>query len=140
MRGVSIKAVAIALVATLGLDIVTGMILTLLLGGGELAALSASDEQAREAAVLALTNSGAFLGWSAVMGTLTTVLGGYLAARLAEQVPYMNALAFGIAGTVLALLSSRSVPLWFSVMGVAITVPAALLGGHIAKRERLRRF
>jgi hypothetical protein len=140
MRGVSIKAVAIALVATLGLDIVTGMVLTLLLGGDQLPAMSTGDAKAREAAMLALANSPAFLGWSSVLGTLTTVLGGYLAARMAQYVPYMNALAFGLAATVLSLPMSSSVPRWLSVLGIAITVPAALVGGHIARRERRRRF
>jgi MFS family permease len=135
MRGVSFKAVAIALVATLGLDIVVGMVLTSVLGGSQLPGPEATEQQVREA-MLALTKTPAFLGWSAVLGTLTTVLGGYLAARMADQVPYMNALAFGIAGMLVGLLSAHTVPPWFSVLGLVLTVPAALLGGNIAKRQR----
>jgi hypothetical protein len=135
MRGVSIRAVVIALVATLGLDIVAGMVLSATLGGDQLAA--ATNEQQRRAVMMALAQSPAFLRWAAIEGTLTTVLGGYLAARLAEHVPYMNALAFGIVGTLMALLPAQAAPpQWFSIFALATTVPAALVGGHIAKRQR----
>lgn len=135
MRGVSIKAVAIALVATLGLDIVAGMVLSTVLGGDQIAA-AANDVQRREV-MMALARSPAFLRWAAIEGTLTTVLGGYLAARLAEHVPYMNALAFGVVGTVMALLPSQAAPpRWYLIFALVTTVPAALVGGHIAKRQR----
>jgi hypothetical protein len=137
MQGVSIKAVAIALVATLGLDIVAGLVLTSVLGGDQLAAAK-NDEQRRQIMMM-VAQSPAFLRWAAIEGTLTTVLGGYLAARLAEHVPYMNALAFGLLGIVIALLPGEvTPPRWYLIFALVTTVPAALVGGHIAKRQRRR--
>ena len=68
-----------------------------------------------------------------IFSTASTVLGGYLAARLARAVPYFNALAFGVLGLVLSVLTVPDVPTWFKVLGFGLTLPAALLGGHIAK-------
>jgi len=135
MRGVSIRAVVIAFVATLGLDLLFGTVLTSMLVGDQLDA--ATNEQQKRAIMMALAQSPEFLRWAVIEGTLTTVLGGYLAARLAEHVPYMNALAFGLVGTAMLLLPAPIVPpQWFVVFTLATTVPAALVGGHIAKRQR----
>jgi hypothetical protein len=131
MNGISPKAVLIATVATLGLDIIGGIMLTAVLGG-EFFRPDMSQQQI-EAAARALAASKPFLLSSFVLGTLTTVLGGYLAARMAEVVPYWNALAFGVVGLVVSAFTARGLPLWFIVPAFLISLPAAVLGGHIAK-------
>jgi hypothetical protein len=68
-----------------------------------------------------------------IFGTASTVLGGYLAARLAGAIPYFNALAFGVLGLTVSMLTSGDLPTWFKIIAFGITLPAALLGGHIAK-------
>lgn len=133
MRGVSFKAVALATIATLGLDIVSGMLLLAILGGDSLSP-TLTEEQRREA-IMALASNPTFMVPSLVLGTLTTVIGGYVTARIAKSLPYMNSLVFGVLGIIIAALTAQDLPLWYTVLGFAAILPAALLGGHVAKRQ-----
>jgi hypothetical protein len=121
MRSISIKAVLIGTVFGLFLDLLTGVALTFTLGHS---ALSSETPSADAGAVLESI-------------ALTTVIAGYLAARIARRLPYMNAAATGVVGLVLgALLADGSLPLWFNVPAFALLLPCALLGGHLAKRRQ----
>lgn len=134
MRGISIKAIVLASLAVFGVDIVSGAMLIAAFHG-PLSSAGLTDEQLRSA-LDAMNQDSAYLTAALILGTASTVLGGYIAARLARGVPYFNALAFGVLGVVLGVLTTRDLPLWFKVTGLALTVPAALLGGHLAKRGR----
>lgn len=131
MANISIKAVILASLAVFGVDIISQMTLINAFGGPALNS-EMSDEQMR-AAMLVLFQDTRYLTFVLVLGTASTVLGGYLAARLARNVPYFNALAFGVLGLVVSALTSSELPLWFKIVGFGLTLPAALLGGHIAK-------
>jgi hypothetical protein len=133
MWGISIKAVVLASLAVIGIDIVSGIVLAAVFGGPSLSA-EMTDEQLREAAAAMVQQPG-YLTAALILGTASTVLGGYLAARLARTVPYFNALAFGVLGAVLGLLTSSELPTWFRVVGLGVTVPAALVGAYFAKRQ-----
>jgi hypothetical protein len=100
--------------------------------GGPTFGSGMSEEQMRRGFQV-LFQDARYLTFALIFGTATTVLGGYLAARLARAVPYFNALAFGVLGLTVNLLTSVDVPIWFKVIGFGLTLPAALLGGHIAK-------
>jgi len=131
MQNISIRAVIVASLAVFGIDIVTTFILINLFGGSAFSS-GMSDEQMRRALEVLFQDS-RYLTFAMIFGTASTVLGGYLAARLARAVPYFNALAFGVLGLTVSLLTVGSVPTWFKVMGIGLTLPAALLGGHLAK-------
>jgi hypothetical protein len=133
MSGISIKAVVLATLAVLGIDVVAGFMLAGWLGGDEVRN-AATDEEIAAASAALLQNRG-YLAAILLEGTATTVLGGYLAARLARVVPYFNALAFGILGLVLGALLSVEVPTWFRVIGLSLTLPAALAGAWLWKRS-----
>lgn len=131
MSNISIKAVLLASLAVFGVDIISQMTLINAFGGPAFNS-ELSDEQMR-AAMLVLFQDTRYLTFVLVLGTASTVLGGYLAARLARNVPYFNALAFGVLGLVVSALTSSELPLWFKIVGFGLTLPAALLGGHIVK-------
>lgn len=131
MPGISIKAIILASLAVVGVDIVSGMLLTQMFGGPGLGS-GLSDEELRRAYQV-LMQDVRYLTLGLVLGTASTVLGGYLAARLARSVPYFNALAFGVLGLLISAIGSGEVPTWFKVAGLLLTLPAALLGGHFAK-------
>ena len=132
MHNISVRAVVLASLAVFGVDIVTNFLLIRLFGGPGFDS-GLSDEQYRNA-MLVLIQDARFLTFVLILGTASTVLGGYLAARLARSVPYFNALAFGVLGlTISALTATTEVPIWFNVLGFGLMLPAALLGGHIAK-------
>ena len=131
MPNISIRAVLLASLAVLGVDIVSSMLLTQMFGGPGFGS-GLSDEQIR-AAYQVLLQDVRYLTFGLILGTASTVLGGYLAARLARTVPYFNALAFGMLGLLISSFGAGDLPTWFKVIGLLLTLPAALLGGHLAK-------
>jgi hypothetical protein len=131
MQNISIRAVVLACLAVFGVDIVSNFVLISLFGGPAFGS-GMSEEQIRRA-LQVLFQDARYLTFVLILGTASTVLGGYLAARLARSVPYFNALAFGVLVLTVNVLTGGELPTWFKVMAFAVTLPAALLGGHIAK-------
>jgi hypothetical protein len=131
MHNISVRAVLLASLAVFGVDIVSNFLLISLFGGPTFSS-DMSDEQMRRALEVLFQDS-RYLTFALIFGTASTVLGGYLAARLARAVPYFNALAFGVLGLTVSVLTSGDLPTWFKILGFGFTLPAALLGGHIAK-------
>jgi hypothetical protein len=131
MHSISIRAVVLASLAVFGVDIISNFVLISLFGGPTFGS-GMTDEQMRRALEV-LFQDARYLTFALIFGTASTVLGGYLAARLARAVPYFNALAFGVLGLTVSMLTSGDLPTWFKIFGFGFTLPAALLGGHIAK-------
>ncbi len=131
MPNISIRAVMLATLAVLGIDIVTGMVLTQMFGGPGLDSGLTQDEIRR--AYQVLMQDVRYLTLGMIFGTASTVLGGYLAARLARSMPYFNALAFGVLGMLISMIGTGDLPTWFKVVGLLLSLPAAVLGGHLAK-------
>lgn len=136
MPAISIKAVLLASLAVLGIDIVSSLVLSTLFGGPAMDSGMSEDEWRR--AFQVLLQDVRYLTLGLILGTASTVLGGYLAARLAGSTPYYNALAFGVLGLLISLFTSGEVPTWLVVVGSLLTLPAALLGGHFAKLHMSR--
>jgi CBS domain containing-hemolysin-like protein len=135
MSEINLKALALATLAVFGIDIISGMMLMAVFGGHAMDQ-GMTDEQVRAALAVMNQNQG-YLISALILGTASTVVGGYLAARLARTVPYFNALAFGALGLVVSALTSEDLPTWFKVLGFGLTLPAALFGGHVAKQQLL---
>lgn len=71
-----------------------------------------------------------------LVGSMSTCLGGYVAARMAKGFPLRHAFAVGMAslltGLVPTVLVPDAQPLWTSVAGLVVAIPAALLGGAMS--------
>ena len=130
LKHIDIRAIVLSTLAVFGIDFVTGVVLFSVFT--DLAA-NASDEQVRAAAV-ALANDRAYLRAALILGTASTVVGGYLVARIARRIPYFNALGYGVLGMVLSTLMTGELPIWFRIVGIGVTVPASLLGAYFCKR------
>lgn len=131
MQNISIRAVILATLAVLGIDILSGMVLTQMFGGPGWDTELSKEEIQR--AYQVLMQDVRYLTLGLLLGTASTVLGGYLAARLARSMPYYNALAFGVFGILISMIGAGDLPTWVKVVGLGLSVPAAVLGGHIAK-------
>jgi len=131
MRSIDIKAVLLATLLVFGIDFVSGMVLFGVFGD---VPMNATDEQVRAAAV-AVSQNPKYLTAALILGTASTVVGGYLIARMTRSVPYFNALAFGALGTVLGLAMSGELPAWFTIVGYGLSIPAALFGAYLRKRR-----
>jgi hypothetical protein len=126
------KAIAIAMLLALVLDVV-GAVFFQTVFGGELRE-GMSSEQVK-AVIEAMQQNTGYLLASLAYGTATTVFGGYVAARLARAYPYFNALAVGVIGIALSLMLTSVTPGWFDALAYLITLPAAVLGGHLGRRR-----
>lgn len=115
------------------LDFISSVFLLLLFADiGTLDSTNA-EQIARAIKAVALNNS--YLICALISGTATTIFGGYLAARIAKKYPYFNAAAVGLIGMIIGFIVSSDVPLWFDTIGYLSTLPAALYGGHLAKKR-----
>ena len=132
MTRINVKAVLIASVSMFFLDLVSGVLLLPIFS--EIHVFDGSSAEQIDRALTAVTLSSGFLISTLISGTITTILGGYLAARIAKKYPYFNAAAFGVIGIAVSFILSNNAPLWFDVIGYLSTLPAALYGGHLAKQ------
>jgi CBS domain containing-hemolysin-like protein len=127
-----IRAIVLATLAVIGIDFLVGSVLMSAYAGEQIA--SATDDAARKAVLAALAANSEYLRAVLILGTASTVLGGFLVARIARSIPYFNGLAYGVVAVVLNLLPTQGLPTWFKVVGIGLTVPAALLGAYFGKR------
>jgi hypothetical protein len=127
---IDIRAIVLATLAVFGIDFVTGIVLFSVFTDQ---VANASDEQVRAAAVALATDPG-YLRAALILGTASTVVGGFLVARIARSIPYFNALAYGVLGMLLSTLTTGELPTWFRVVGIGLTVPASLLGAYFGRR------
>lgn len=134
MRHLNLKAVLAGTVLGLLIDVLTGLLLTTLLAPAELRPGMPAEEMRR--VVAEVTRGTPFLLAGLVLGTLSTVVAAYVSARMARRLPYMHAAAVGVLGLLLGLLlGDDTLPLWFDALGQLSILPAALVGGHLAKRR-----
>ena len=133
MPPISIKAIAIAFSAEVGADFIISFIVFYLFGH---ALMTPEMSQAEfEKVQQAVFDTTAYLPCMFVLGTATTVLGGYLAARLARRIPYYHGLAMGVVGLAFSLALWRQDMIWLDYVGLVITIPASIFGAHVARKH-----
>ena len=139
MKTFSVKAIALGALVMIALDILTGVVSYMVFGGDTLQP-GASQIEIKAMAESLQQNDG-YLLTALAFGIATTVLGGFVTARLAQQLPLLNACALGVVGVVIGLVLSGPAdsPLWFEVIGYIAVVPAAIYGGYLAKRAGARK-
>lgn len=131
MRKIRIGAVVIAFVAELAADQIISTILLIAFGHTDFAPEMSDSE--RQAFIASVWSDDAFVLFAFILGTATTVLGGYLCARIAKAFPYYNGLAIGIVGLVFTLLVMGEAPVWYTALGLLMALPASIYGAHLAK-------
>jgi uncharacterized membrane protein len=131
MKKIRIGAVVIAFVAELGLDQILSTILLVAFGHTDFSP-DMSDAQ-KQAFVTAVWSDTGFVLLAFIFGTATTILGGYVCARIAKVFPYYNGLAIGIVGFLFTLLVMGEAPWWYTALGLIMALPASIYGAHLAK-------
>jgi len=119
----------------LALDIVTGIASFTFFAANSLTSGATQDEILAVAQVIGQNSD--YLLASLLLGTFSTVIGGYIAARIAKNLPLFNAFAVGVVGIAAAILlgGQSESPWWFSAFGYISTIPVAIVGGWLARRE-----
>lgn len=134
-RGSGVKAVIVGLVVDIGGTFLFGV-------GLSMAWLILTGVPSDPEAFQQLSQAPAFFVASATMGALFTVLGGYVAARIANHSEYRYALYLGLWSLAIAVpfaLWSPSGQLWQDTLTLLLTVPCALAGGYLRLATKPRR-
>lgn len=128
MKNISLKGIILGTLATIVLDILGGIVLMMIffapVGGGP-------GEKMDTASAVAAMGAGFLISYL-IFSTATTVVGGYIAAGVAQRSAYLNSGIIGVIGILLGVFFCGDYPAWFSVLGFASVMPAALLGGYLA--------
>jgi hypothetical protein len=82
-------------------------------------------------------------GWLAVGGLFglgSTLLGGYVAGRIAGREHLLHGAITGGLGVLLGIACilytpSYGAPVWYSVLGLLLTIPAGMAGGTLAGKK-----
>lgn len=131
MFRISILAVTAAFACEWLVDQIIGFMLVLVFAQGSIG--PDMSEEAAMQAIRAVTDKQGFLAAAMILGTATTVGGGYLAARIAKRFPYYNGLAIGLVGLTFQLYMWRLNPLWMNILAVLTVIPMSIWGAHLAK-------
>ena len=132
MKNIRLWAICVAFVAELVADLIISSVTLAVLADGSLS--SDLDQEALRKATEAILDSSAFLMSRVILGTATTIGGGYLAARLAKTYPYYNGLGIGLIGLIFGILQWGD-PLWLNLFAITMTIPASIYGAHLAKKH-----
>lgn len=132
--GIRPQAVLWGMIADLGATAIAMAMLGSLLGipGG----IENLSEEGRRQALLNTLQEPRYLLFGGLLGLAATVFGGYVAARVAQVAPLLNAACVGLLSVLVGLFSIGSSPLWFSFIGIVLTPPAAIAGGVLWRRSQ----
>jgi hypothetical protein len=135
MQRLNIRAVVVGSLVMLSVDILTSIFLFTFFGADSLTPGATQDEIAAVGKIIEQNDWYLLTGF--LLGTFSTVLGGYVAARITKILPLFNACAVGFVGIAAAILlgSQGDSPWWFNALGYLSTIPAAIVGGYLARRE-----
>ncbi len=96
-------------------------------------------EEAFEKALKEMISSQEGLLALIVIGALCTVLGGYLAGRLAKSEEVKHGVLVGAVSLILGIVQTgmageaSPVPYWYELLGYVLAIPAGALGGSFAQ-------
>lgn len=137
-RGHPLKAIGLGALADLGGTLIMATLVSTLF-----ATMLVINGVAADAVADQMIASKLYLGVLLVLGLGLDVVGGYVAARIANHAEYKHALL--TAGLVIIggmLLSAGADeggwPAWINALGTLAAIPAALLGAHIYLIEKFR--
>jgi hypothetical protein len=135
--GATWKAVLLGVTTDLFGTTIAGMVLVVLFSG-----MLVAQGRAPEDIAPTLLQSNQYLFVSLAMGLSFTVLGGYVAARVANRQEYKHALIVGIIvliiGEIMVSSDPTGMPLSIRIIGDLLVIPAALLGAHVRLTAKQR--
>jgi len=135
MPRISLQALIIAFAAEILVDLFVNQLVFGMFAGDRL--VSDMGEQALLELAKNIMDTTIYLPVMFTFGSLTTVAGAYLAARLAKRIPYYHGLAMGIIGLLFSAFFWSEEPNSLDYLGLLITIPLSLLGAHLARKRML---
>jgi hypothetical protein len=102
---------------------------------GGVAAVPLFSSDMSEESLSAINQNQGFLLWGLLVGTFSTIVGGFIAANQGKLAPYKNAAIIGAVGALAGVLLAGTSPLWYDIIGLVSIIPAALFGGFLVARK-----
>lgn len=91
-----------------------------------------------EARLIELFYSEPYLIFGVAAGLGFTVMGGYVAGRISKSGEYFHSGAVGILNMLLGLFFIDKHSAWYNITALLLAIPAAIMGGRIAKSRNKR--
>jgi hypothetical protein len=128
-KRISLKALLLGFLTDIGGSLVCGIGLGIVWG----IALAARGVPANQ--IAAHFQGMAFFVTSLVLGFGFTVLGGYVAGRVAKRSEMLHGGIVGGIGIVFGILFAAALPLWCTIVSSAGVVPFGMVGGFLARQR-----
>jgi len=130
--GIRIKAIVLGFVTDLGGSLVVGI------GYGVVLGISMAVKGIPPEEIATLLQGPITLIPGLVFGFGFTLLGGYVAGRIAKHSEILHGGIVGLIGILLGVLFCGSLPLWYNIISFAGVVPVGMLGGYFANRQHMK--
>ena len=124
MKNISYKGIALGVLAILLLDLISGTVLMIIF-----------LENMSPEALDTLYKETTPLIFAMFFGSISNIIGGYIAAKYGNTSPYLNSFILGLLGLGFGVLFIDKYPLWFNAMAFLTVIPTTMLGGYLFARR-----
>ncbi len=133
-NAISIKAIVLGFLTDVVGSIVFSIAFPLLLAI-ILASTGYSGEEL-EPRLMEVAKSKSYVMLTLVAGLGFTLLGGYVAGRMAKSGEYFHSGAVGLLNILFGLFLISRFTAWYNMLAFALVFPVAVMGGHLAKKKK----
>lgn len=132
---VNIKAIIIGFASDFVASIIFGIALSFFMA--VVLAIKGYKDAELETQLIGLLDGTTYRILSLIVGLGFTMMGGYLAGRIAKNGEYFHSGAVGLLNVFFGLFFIGMYFTWYSVIAFLLVFPAAIIGGDMARKRRL---
>lgn len=132
---VNIKAIIIGFASDFVASTIFGITLSFFMA--VVLAIKGYKDAELESSLIKLLDGTAYRILSLIVGLGFTMMGGYLAGRIAKGGEYFHSGAVGLLNVLFGLFFIGMYFTWYSIIAFLLVLPAAIMGGDMARKRRL---
>ena len=132
---VNIKAILVGFVSDFVASTIFGVVLSLFMA--IVLAMKGYKDAELEKSLISLLDGTTYRILSLIVGLGFTMMGGYVAGRIARSGEYFHSGAVGLLNVLFGLFFIGMYFTWYSVIAFLLVLPAAIIGGDMARKRRL---
>ena len=129
-RRINIKAVGLGVLTDVGGSLVLGLMF------GVVMVVALAVQGVPQNGVSVRLQEPIFLIPGMIFGFGFTLLGGFVAGRIAKQKQVLHGAIVGAISLLFGLPFWTSIPMWYNLLALAGGIPLGMLGGYIARPSR----
>lgn len=131
----NIKAIIIGFAADFAASTIFGIALSFFMA--VVLAVKGYRDAELEKTLIALLDGTTYRILSLIVGLGFTMMGGYMAGRIARSGEYVHSAAVGLLNLLFGIFFIGMYLSWSSVIAFLLVLPAAIMGGDMARKRRL---